>query len=332
MYRRGWLRSTTLPAPVISVGNLAAGGTGKTPLVEHLALLLRRIGAHPVVLSRGYGRRTARPADAPRGGDLNDEGAVLLENLPWLPQRQDPDRARAGAAALAAGEGDCLLLDDGFQHLRLTRDLDIVTVDCARPFHSGLRREGPEALALAGVVVLTRAGRATDAERASAAAAVRRFAPGAALVVADHAPRDLVSLERGDTREPGTLRGRKVFAACGIADPAAFERTLRDLGAEVVGSRHFPDHRMEGAAALAEVRSLAARAAADDVVITQKDAVQLPRTQQATGVPVSILRVGLEVLEGAEGLETAVRDALDAGRRRSSGPARAEREFPPMSL
>ncbi len=311
LHAAGVLPTAWLPAPVISVGNLAAGGTGKTPLVEHLARALSAAGARPVVLSRGYGPRV-------RGSVLNDEGLVLARNLPGLAQRQDPDRARAGRAALAAGEGDCLLLDDGFQHFALGRDLDVVALDARAPFSGGLRREGPGALARAGAVVLTRCDGVEGAALAALRAEIARLAPGAAVALSRHGPRDVWPLRGGDPQPVESLRGRTVYAAAGIARPESFVATLESMGARVAGLRRFRDHRLAGLDLLRGAFEEARRLGADCVVVTQKDAVKLAASPGDPPLPVLAVRVAIEILEGGDALERAVADALAAGRRRAA--------------
>jgi tetraacyldisaccharide 4'-kinase len=313
LHGAGLLPTAVLPAPVVSVGNLAAGGAGKTPLVEHLVGELRALGARPVVLSRGYGG----PAGA---GGLNDEGLVLAENLPGLPQRQSPDRASAGRAALAAGEGDCLLLDDGFQHFRVARDLDVVALDAGDPFGGGLRRERPGALRRAGLAVLTRAGRAGPERTAASRRAVEATAPGLPVAVADHEPSSLVPLGGGPERPPSALRGRRVFACAGIADPASFAATLESLGAVVAGTAWFPDHGLRDLARMGAALDRARRAGADLVVVTQKDAVKIAAAGGGPPpLPVASLRVRIRVLEGEGAIRDALRAALDRGRARAGG-------------
>jgi len=315
LHGAGLLPTTVLPAPVVSVGNLAAGGAGKTPLVEHLVRELRALGARPVVLARGYGPRVP-------GTALNDEGCVLAENLPGLPQRQSPDRAAAGRAALDAGEGDSLLLDDGFQHFRLARDLDVVALDAASPFSGGLRREGPAALRRAGAAVLTRAGRAGPERTAAARRLVEVAAPGIAIATADHEPSSVAPLGGGPPEEPSSLRGRRVFACAGIADPSSFAATLRSLGAEVVGSAWFPDHGLDSAARLADAFGAARAAGAEAVVVTQKDAVKIAAAGgPPPPLPLAALRVRIRVLDGAARLREALSAALERGRARATAGA-----------
>jgi tetraacyldisaccharide 4'-kinase len=312
LHAAGLLPTTALPAPVVSVGNLSAGGTGKTPLVEHCVRALRALGARPVVLARGYGPK-------PGAGGLNDEGLVLAENLPGLAQRQDPDRVAAGRAALAAGEGDCLLLDDGFQHFRIARDLDLVALDARDPFGGALRREGRGGLRRAGFAVLTRAGRAGPEGLAAARRAVASVAPGLPVAAADHEPAAVVPLGGGEAEPPSSLRGRRVFACAGIADPGSFEDSLRALGAEVLGARRFPDHGLVSLASLDAAFDEARRLGAERVLVTQKDAVKLAATGGGPPpVPVAALRIRIRFLEGEDSLADALGAALARGRARGA--------------
>ena len=296
LHGAGLLPTATLPVPVVSVGNLAAGGTGKTPLVEHCVRELRAMGVRPAVLARGYGPKVGTTG-------LNDEGCVLAENLPGLVQAQDPDRVAAGRRVLAAGTADAFVLDDGFQHFRLARDLDVVAVDARDPF-AGLQREGPGALRRAGAVVLTRASRIAKPGLDRAL-----VAPGSVLAVTEHEPASVAWLD-GRTEEPSALRGRKFFLCAGIADPSSFRYTVESLGVIVTGSRWFADHRMEGDGAAA---AWAARAGAEGLLVTQKDAVKL----RDAPFPVAALRVRVRFLSGEEELRGALRAALERGRARA---------------
>ena len=174
--------------PVISVGNLTLGGTGKTPMVEWLARWYRRRGLRVAILSRGYGQE----------GGLNDEGQVLEENLPDVPHLQDPDRVSLAGIAVRELETELILLDDGFQHRRLARDLDLVLIDALDPFGlghlfpRGLLREPIGSLRRAGVVVLSRADLVTSADKQAIRANVELKVGPRPWVEARHAPLDLI--------------------------------------------------------------------------------------------------------------------------------------------
>ncbi len=283
-YTRDWLKRQRLSVPVVSVGNLTAGGTGKTPFTARLAELLGEMGHRPAILTRGYG--AADP-------DRADEVQWYRRRLPGVPVLAGSDRAAAGRRALAAG-ADVLVMDDGFQHLRLCRDLDIVLLDAVspwgggRPLPAGLLREFPQALAAAGVFCLTRCDQAgAAAEKLSTELAVRW--PGRPILRSRHAPARLTELS-GQNRELSELRGRRVWAFAGIGRPAAFGQTLAELGAEVVELTAWPDHHAYAAAELDRLAEQARRQGAQ-LITTEKDAAKL-----ATVAPqAEILVLGVEL-------------------------------------
>ena len=289
-YDRGAAATHRLDVPVVSVGNLTVGGTGKTPLVVWLVERALAAGRRPGVLARGYGRA--------KGAALNDEGMLLAGRFPGLPQVQDPDRVAGGRRLLARGDVDVVILDDGFQHRRLARDTDLVCVDARAPFANGLLlpagdlRERTRGLARASAVVLTRAGAVGDAERRSSIARVRAAAGrDLPVFVTDHRPFDLGVIGSSEIRPLSELSGQRVHLLSAIAKPAAFESMARALGAEIVAHHVRRDHHVHAPAEVARVR---ARADADRalLVVTEKDAVKLG--SEAEGA--LVLRIGLAFL------------------------------------
>lgn len=279
-----------LPAPVVSVGNLTVGGTGKTPTVAFLCRLARECGRRPGVLARGYGR-------AP-GAELNDEGAMLQRRFPWLLQQQDPDRVAAGRRLVERG-ADYVVMDDGFQHRRLHRDLDIVCLDAERPFGSGgclpagELREWRSGLRRAGLVLLTRAGGLDAERRARVVAAVNRIVGGAGVPVfaCDHGPADVVVQPTGAVEPLEVLRGRRVFLLSGIARPRSFRASVERLGAIVVGEQCHRDHHRFTAGEVDAAATAAARAHAR-LLTTEKDDARLADSS----VGRAVLRIELTFL------------------------------------
>ncbi|WP_165251424.1 tetraacyldisaccharide 4'-kinase [Paludisphaera soli] len=303
-FDRGFKTIHRARVPVISVGNLTLGGTGKTPMVEWLARWYRERGVRVCLISRGYGR-----ADA-----VNDEALVLEENLPDVPHLQDPDRARLAEVAVDELETELILLDDGFQHRRLARDLDVVLLDAIDPFGlgrlfpRGLLREPPRSLRRADAVVITRAD-LISADRLSAIrSAASRLNGAAPILEARHAPRDLVDGE-GDASPLDGLAGRSVAAFCGIGNPEGFRRTLDSLGCRIVDLRPFPDHHPYSAADVADLARWAEAAGADLVLTTQKDSVKL-RLSNLGPAPLRALRIGLEILGDSAPLEVRLASLL----------------------
>lgn len=286
LYDHRLLPIRRVDVPIICVGNLTAGGTGKTPLVIWLARWFEARGWQPGILSRGYRSEAleassgAVDAGAPRG----DEARLLARALPGVPQVQNPDRV-AGARALAARGVDVILLDDGYQHRRLHRDRDLVLVDATRPWGlpadggdpvramlpRGLLRESPAALARADAIVVTRCDQVEPETLAALLAELADFAPGIPLVTSEHAATALID-GSGERWPLARLEGRAVDLVSAIGNPDAFEATVVAAGARVREHRRFGDHHAYGAA---DVAGLGAGEPPTPVVTTTKDAVKL---------------------------------------------------------
>lgn len=301
------LRSEKLPGPVVSVGNISVGGTGKTPMVEWIAKQLIELGKQPAILSRGYGAKTQH------GGELvNEERAVLAENVGQAPHRCDPDRVRAGR--LAAQEGaDCFVLDDGFQHRRARRDLDIVLMDATAPLGmlllpAGSLREPLRSLRRGDVIVLTHVDLCSEIKRQGFRRLILKTAPGVTLVEAAHRPTAVRVLPADTEESPDALRGRKVFAFCGIGNPESFARTLEKLGAEIVGAVYFEDHHAYTKADCSRMMEEAGKLDAATCVTTQKDAVKAAPLWE--GGRLSVLKVRMEIVNGQEALIQKLRSAM----------------------
>jgi tetraacyldisaccharide 4'-kinase len=285
--------------PVVSVGNLTLGGTGKTPLVEWLAHWFASRGVRVVLVSRGYGAKRGQP---------NDEALELAQSLPQVPHLQNPQRAQAAAQAVRQFGAQLILLDDGFQHRRLARDLDIVLVDALEPFGfghvfpRGTLREPLAGFGRAQVIALSRSDLVTEGERSRIRQEVERFAPHAAWVELCTRPRRLSS-HSGAERSVASLAGERVAAFCGIGNPAGFRQQLAACGCYVATFREFADHQ---AYSPSEIERLSAWLAGQDVssvVCTRKDLVKIP-FDRLGATPLWALAIELEIRTGqAELLE-----------------------------
>ena len=304
-YDRGWLRVHRAAVPVVSVGNLSVGGTGKTPFVEYVARFFRERDHLVALLSRGYG------ADTQGGTGRNDEAMVLEENLPDVPHLQGADRVALAATAVEECESEVLVLDDGFQHRRLARDLDIVLLDATAPLDHllprGLLREPLSSLHRAHAIVLTRCDQSDQVPNLRARLE-RRF-PGKPIAECIHAP---VTLANTTTEQPlDALTARPIAAFCGLGNPEAFRRTLTDLGARVSDFRIYPDHHVYTRDDVDELARWAATQPADAwLVTTQKDFVKL-RIDQLGGRPLWSLQVSVLFRDGQERLDALLARVLD---------------------
>ena len=310
-YDRGGRTIHRAAVPVVSVGNLTLGGTGKTPCVEYVARLYRDLGVQVAILSRGYGSEQGR----------NDEAMVLEENLPDVPHLQDPDRVAAAGRVVEELESELLVLDDGFQHRRLHRDLDMVLIDATCPpnrdalFPRGTLREPASSLRRAGAILLTRCDQVEPAAVDELRGWLSERFPNTPVATSDHRPVELIRTgepgngtgEPGNGSSPEILRDCEVAGFCGIGNPAAFRQTLSAMGATVVAFRSFPDHHPYTLADVDDLRSWANTLPADAVIATtQKDWVKL-RMPDLAGRPLWAVRIGLAIRDGREAFEDALR-------------------------
>ena len=269
-FRRGILRKHRLPVKVVSVGNLTWGGTGKTPLVIHLARALQSHGRRVAVLTRGYGE---------------DESLLMAEKLAPIPVLVGPDRVATGTRAVREHGADLLLLDDGYQQWRLQKDLEILTADAEQPFGNGrliprgTLREPPAAAARADLIVLK--GKSS----AQARAQVKRVNPAAPLFFVTYEPDRMRRWPDGKEVPLKSLKGRAVCTMAGIGDPRQFEEMVAGLEARI-GIRHRAgDHHRYTAGELIRLVSRCQRHGIQTVVTTEKDAVRIPRIFRETVGP-----------------------------------------------
>lgn len=314
LYRIRVLITKRLPRPVISVGNLAVGGTGKTPVTAYIARLLLAQGLRVVVLSRGYGGtcegQTLVASDGNEiflsASECGDEPFLLARTLPGLMVVIGSDRHAAGLLAMERLNPDVFLLDDGFQHLRLYRDLNILLLDCTRPFGNGwvlpagLLREPKRAAQRADLVIQTRCP-----EGATAVAVV----PDRPHCCARHLLRDAIPLAGGEPLRFGALNGKKVVAFAGIAEPDAFFEGLRSLGLDLVGTIPFPDHAAYDATVLGELMDAFKACGADVAITTEKDGVKLNALPQELSEKILLARLELSI-DDPTALTTLLRNLL----------------------
>lgn len=302
----GWRQSFTAPLRIISIGNLTTGGTGKSPLVIWLAEQLRAREQRVCVLSRGYKGTAA--------GE-NDESLELADRLPDVPQLVNPDRAASAQVASEELEMEVGLLDDGFQHRQLHRDLDLVLIDATEPFGfgyllpRGLLREPRRSLRRADRVVITRANQISPERLAALRQELQRFCPADRIATCAMVPR---RLRQADGRHfpLDLVAGKKLFAFCGLGNPAAFFRTAEPLGQSLVGSLAFPDHHAFTPDDLNQLAEAGRNYGAEALICSHKDLVKLGRNQLGA-IPLYALLIEVQFLAGEQELLAAVDTVLN---------------------
>lgn len=300
-YQKGWLPRRRLDRPVISVGNLTAGGTGKTPLVHWIVDRLVGRGLRPAILTRGYRRKRGpdaivippKPDRTPEPRQVGDEAAWLARAFPGVPIGVSADRYRTGRLMEQNYAFDVFVLDDAFQHLALVRDLDVVAIDATKGISdgeilpAGLQREPCSALIRADVAVITR----TElADPSPLEAELRQLNSRIRVLRAQTQLKHLLDLGDGSIMAPDALLGRPVHAFCGIGNPGAFFRDLRLWGFDVASESVFPDHYV-----YRDLRFAANRGAAA-LLTTEKDAMNLEGVNIAeAGAPVVVCAARLDL-------------------------------------
>ncbi len=310
-FDRGWRRIHRLPRPTISVGNITTGGTGKTPMVIELAERLSAMGAHAAVLLRGY----------QAGPDGSDEAALLREALgPGVPVEADPNRlAGADRILIARPDVHVFLLDDGFQHRRVARDLDIVLIDATEPFGfghvlpRGLLREPIKHLRRADAVIVTRCDQVAGHALEDLDQRIERITGRRPTAHAAHRWDGFIDAE-DRIHAIDFLRDRRVVGVCGIGNPAAFTNTLKRHAPQTDRIVAFPDHHAYTAHEIDDlIANLADPDSLDALVTTDKDWVKWKQLAPAPDWPVPVYRpiLRMELLDGSDALNRLLRETLE---------------------
>ncbi len=305
LYDAGWLTARRLPAPVVSIGNLVVGGTGKTPFTHYLAQRYQRAGCRVVILSRGYGGRARGVQIVGDGRQVllrppvaGDEACLLATKLPGIPVVTGPDRYRAGHLAWEAFRPDLFLLDDGFQHVQLHRDLDVVLVDAAQPFGNGrLLPRGPlrepvSTLQRPLVLVLTRYAQRYQQTWRELQAAF----PAAVVLRAVFRTSQARRQPQGQPVAWQELAHSRLAALAGLARPHAFLAGLKEAGLDIQQLFAFPDHHTYTAGDVAEVLAAASRSGVEGLITTEKDWLRLAGVWTAV-LPLYVVGLQVELLD-----------------------------------
>ncbi len=327
------LRDSTLGVQVIAIGNLTVGGTGKTPVVEKFARELTDQGRTVAILSRGYRSKprpfhewllnklllrsdTTPPRVVSDGKSLlldsemaGDEPYMLASNLKDVVVLVDKDRVKSGRYAIEKFGCDTLLLDDGFQYWKLRgRRKDIVLVDCQQPFGNerllprGTLREPPSHLARASTIFITK----SDGNTAELRRRINQLNPTAGIIECIHHPLYLEDVFTGSQVSLDVIQGRRIAALSGIAQPESFEKSLVNLGGDLVYSRKFADHHRFTQLEVLKAINRSKQKLAEAIITTQKDAVRFPKIDRRD-LPIYFMRVEIKILSGANDFQDCVR-------------------------
>ncbi len=323
LYDCGFLKQKQLPCGVISVGNIVAGGTGKTPVVIWIAKYLQNEGFHVGVLLRGYGREDHHPLSVVSDGkrilmsatESGDEAGLIARKLPGVSVVVGSDRYAAGLEAIQLWKhtNGVLVLDDGFQRRQLARDLDILTIDSTQPFGTGkllpagTLREPKTALKRTDVLLLTRTDLAAESIN------FEQFGQGKQVFQTCHHPTRLYQLSTGEECALDLLEAQRILAVCGIGNPEAFAGTLRQFEPKALELLAFPDHHRYSLADLNDISARACDIGVNIVVTTEKDSQKLQAFATTTefslpeSVQFFVLAIELEIKTNPEALKKRLR-------------------------
>lgn len=287
LYEKSVLKQRSLPCKVVSIGNITVGGTGKTPMVHYVANLLKGLGLKVAVISRGYGGYAQHSGGIVSNGKTTfmgvrasgDEPQLLVSKLKGIPLLVGKDRYRAGRQAISSLGASVLVLDDGFQHLPLKRDLDLLLLDSTRPFGNGYciprgtLREPVEQIKRASTLVLTRWTGESNLTRERSM--IEAHVQGRPIFRCMHVPERLFVAGRKDSLDLASLKGRRVFAFSGIARNECFRETIAKLEGYLAGFLEFPDHYRYAHHDLRLIWKRARDLNVDNIITTEKDYVNI---------------------------------------------------------
>ncbi|MBR2518654.1 MAG: tetraacyldisaccharide 4'-kinase [Selenomonadaceae bacterium] len=332
-YELGFSGKERLNCFVISLGNITVGGTGKTPTAQRLAKEIRDMGYRVVILNRGYRAKFRGEVGIVSDGktlqmdaaEAGDEAYMLAKHLPNVPVLIGARRAVTGQYAIENFGAQVVILDDGYQHWQVIRDLDILLVDAVSVFGNGhllprgTLRESISHISRADVCLMTKVDQAREGSRELIRETVKKYNPSAQIVESIHRPRCLIPLAdwtvnlAGEGVPVDTISGRKVMAVSAIGNPASFERTLRDLGAEIISSLRYPDHHEYTPTEMKDILRQADSFGAEMIVVTEKDAVKIPDevAKENLHIPVYVICVEVKFQSGANAFKEYLQRRLE---------------------
>ncbi|WP_425058588.1 Tetraacyldisaccharide 4'-kinase [Sporomusa carbonis] len=330
LYRSGLLKRHKLPCRVISLGNITVGGTGKTPTAQRLAAIIRDMGYRVAILNRGYRAGWKGPVGLVSDGskiymsatEAGDEAYLLAKSLPGVPVVIGRNRSITGEYAVRRLQAEVLILDDGYQHWQLERDLDIVLIDTLNVFGNnfllprGTLREPLENLSRANAFLLTKVDQSTGDARHTIRDILKKYNDQALVVESTHTPRCFVEIEewykgvRPESVPLNTIEGRSVLPFSAIGNPSSFEQTIIDLGGVVADAVRFPDHHDY---TMAEMQAIMQKAVDQNVwalITTDKDAVKIPSEfiHSERPLPLYVLSIEVRFHDGYQELMDMIRN------------------------
>jgi tetraacyldisaccharide 4'-kinase len=294
LYKKGLIRVKRIGSMVISIGNITVGGTGKTPAVIAIAEVGKEKGFKVAILTRGYGGKAKGINPVTDGTnillgfiDAGDEPYLMAKKLHGVSIVKGKDRHLSARLAMERFGSNLFILDDGFQHLKLNRDMNILLIDATDPFGNGylfprgILREPLTAMRRADIVVLTKSD--MSKKNLGIIDKIRRYNPSAPIFFSYYRPLDLVNI-RGDIMSIEDIKGKALFLFSGLASPSSFRPLVERYGARIISELTYPDHFYYSKEDIDNIKEKASGLGADMLVTTEKDIVRIPNSESQTQI------------------------------------------------
>lgn len=335
IYKSGLLKPEKLPCCVISIGNITVGGTGKTPTAQKMAAIIKEMGYRVVILNRGYRSHWGKDIGVVSDGEkiymtayeAGDEAYLMAKTLPGIPVIIGKNRAVTGRYAVNKLQAEVIIMDDGYQHWQLERDLDIVLVDTLNMFGNGCvlprgtLREPLHNLDRGDIFLLTKTDQSSILSRQQLRKTIGRYNAKAPIIESVHHPKNFVEIAdwyKGivqNYKELDELQGKNVMVFSAIGNPSSFEQTLSSIGVNILEAVRYPDHHDYGMLEMQYINELASKENAVAMITTAKDAVKIPTEfiYSERKIPLYILNMEIQVTDGMEQLKECVNKAIKKG-------------------
>ena len=335
MYNSGIMRREKLPCCVISIGNITVGGTGKTPTAQKMAGIIKAMGYRVVILNRGYRSHWGKEIGVVSNGEkifmtayeAGDEAYLMAKTLPGIPVIIGKNRAVTGRYAVEKMQAEVIIMDDGYQHWQLERDLDVVLVDTLNMFGNGCvlprgtLREPLENLNRGGIFLLTKTDQSSKLSRMQLRKTIAKYNGGAPVVESVHHPKNFVEIAdwykgiSNNYKDLEELRGKDVMVFSAIGNPSSFEQTLSSIGLNILEAVRYPDHHDYGMLEMQYINERASSLKAVAMVATAKDAVKIPTEfiYSDREIPLYILNMDICITEGMDKFREYIDNAIKKG-------------------